>query len=116
MSKIWELLNIDKIPKIKSKIDYKNCVGLVLNFQHKKSETIYKFRVLEYIKSYNYKGKQIHSQFKVEYIYLEKTDINVVEIKNLSFYLLRDGKVIEIPADKAQIISINNYFNNCLRQ
>ena len=32
MSKIWELLNIDKIPKIKSKIDYKNCVGLVLNF------------------------------------------------------------------------------------
>ena len=61
MSKTWELLNIDKIPKIKSKIDYKNCVGLVLNFQHKKSETIYKFRVLEYIKSYNYKGKQIHS-------------------------------------------------------
>ena len=81
MSKIWELLNIDKIPKIKSKIDYKNCVGLVLNFQHKKSETIYKFRVLEYIKSYNYKGKQIHSQFKVEYIYLEKTNYKESIIK-----------------------------------
>ena len=81
MSKIWELLNIDKIPKIKSKIDYKNCVGLVLNFQHKKSKTIYRFRVLEYIKSYNYKGKQIHSQFKVEYIYMEKTNYEESIIK-----------------------------------
>ena len=58
----------------------------------------------------------IASSFAEFYIYLEKTDINVVEIKNLSFDILRDGKVIEIPADKAQIISINNYFNNCLRQ
>ena len=72
----WKLLNVNKLPRDnKKRIDYKNCIGIILKYEFKPNGSIYDINIVEYIKDYTEEdNKTVMSQFKIQYIYLKGTE------------------------------------------
>ena len=78
-SECWELLNKNELPRFESginvnRINYKACVGETLMFKNKDTNQIYEIKIIEYIKRYKEKDREIKSKFKVGYVYFKETE------------------------------------------
>ena len=43
----WKLLNVNKLPRDnKKRIDYKNCIGIILKYEFKPNGSIYDIKIV----------------------------------------------------------------------
>ena len=95
-SECWELLNKNELPRFESginvnRINYKACVGETLMFKNKDTNQIYEIKIIEYIKRYKEKDREIKSKFKVGYVYFKETEYEEVIFKTIDCNNLVNG-------------------------
>ena len=110
---VWKLINVNDLSiDNRGRIEHKNCVGVTLKYKLKANGTIYKIKIVDYIKgNKNKENKSNNPKFKVEYIYLKGTEFEeIIEKLICCSELINNAKVSETIPSLNQWIKKDNYW------